>query len=416
MYLCIDLKSFYASVECVERNLDPMTTALVVADITRKEGAITLAITPFLKQQNVKSRSRLYEIPKHLSYIVAPPRMQRYIDYSSAVYGVYLRFFSKEDIHVYSIDEVFIDTSTYAKIYPICPRKLAQKIMDEILIETKIPATCGIGSNLFLAKVALDIFAKHSKDNIGFLDEKLFYEKCFHHVPLTDFWQIGEGTKRRLEQMNLYTFYDITRVEESILYQAFGVDAEILIDHAWGREPTTIAQIKNYVPTSRSISYGQTLERDYSSTEARLVILEMVELLTLDLVDQNLVTNEVFLSISYSRIVQKRASAKSKKMCIFTSSYQELRQFFMEIFDEILIENTPIRKLKIAFKNIKNESFETFHLFTNFAQMEKEKRLYQAINAIKKKHGKSSILRGINLTSYSTTPKKNRQIGGHNKE
>ena len=273
-YICIDLKSFYASVECVERELDPMTTSLVVADPERTDKTICLAVSPALKEQGVRNRCRVFEIPQGISYITAPPRMQLYIDYSANVYRIYLKYFSKEDIHVYSIDEVFIDVTDYVKMYEMTPRELGEAVMEDILRTVGIPSTCGIGTNLYLAKIALDITAKHAEDRIGELDEAMYQRTLWDHRPLTDFWRVGPGIAKELERRGIYTMRGIAMAQEESLYHLFGVDAELLIDHAWGRETVTIADIKAYKAENNCLSSGQVLPCSYSYEKAALIELE----------------------------------------------------------------------------------------------------------------------------------------------
>ena len=271
-YVCIDLKSFYASVECVERGLDPMTTNLVVADAERTEKTICLAVSPSMKARGIPGRCRVFEIPKDIRYIMATPRMQRYIDYSAKIYDIYLRYISKEDIHVYSIDEVFMDVTDYLSLYRMNARELAAKIMKDIRAATGIPAAAGVGTNLYLSKIALDIIAKRSKDFIGVLDEESYRSLLWRHRPLTDFWRIGEGTVRRLARVGITTMEQIALADERALHKMFGVDAELLIDHAWGRETVTMADIKAYHPKVHSISNGQVLPRDYAGVVIRLLL------------------------------------------------------------------------------------------------------------------------------------------------
>ncbi|MBQ2503308.1 MAG: DNA repair protein, partial [Lachnospiraceae bacterium] len=263
-YLCIDLKSFYASVECAERGLDPMTTRLVVADPTRTDKTICLAISPAMKALGIHNRCRVFEIPKGIDYIMAPPRMQKYLDYSAEIYGIYLKYISKQDIYVYSVDEAFMDVTEYLKLYGMTAKELGQRIMQDIYDTVHVRATCGIGSNLYLTKIALDITAKHAADFIGELDEESYCKTLWDHKPLTDFWRIGGGIARRLAPYGIYTMGDIARADEDLLYRLFGIDAELLIDHAWGREPVTIADIKNYHTRTKSITSGQVLMCDYN--------------------------------------------------------------------------------------------------------------------------------------------------------
>ena len=299
-YLCIDLKSFYASVECAERGLDAMTTNLVVADPERTEKTICLAVSPSMKKLGVKNRCRLFQIPSNIEYIIAVPRMQLYIDYSAEIYSIYLKYVSKEDIYPYSIDECFLDVTHYLNLYQVSAQELGQTIMDDIMRTTKVPASCGIGTNLYLTKIALDITAKHAKNSIGYLDEELYQKTLWNHTPLTDFWRVGPGIARRLQSIGILTMGDLARANEEQLYRMFGVDAELLIDHAWGREPVTMADIKNYKSKSNSISSGQVLPCDYNYEDARLVIKEMTDLLCLDLVEKDLLTDNLSLMVGYS--------------------------------------------------------------------------------------------------------------------
>ena len=290
-YLCIDLKSFYASVECVERGLDPMTANLVVADSERTDKTICLAVSVNMKKSGVKNRCRLFEIPKNIDYVIAPPRMQKYIDYSCAVYDLYLDYFSKDDVYVYSIDECFIDITPYLNIYKKTPREMAEFLLKEISRKIGIRASCGIGTNLYLTKIALDITAKKADDFIGELNQETFKETLWNHQPLTDFWRIGPGTQRTLNNIGIYTMGQIAWASEEKLYEVFGIDAELLIDHAWGIEPVTIADIKEYQPKSNSISQGQVLAKDYSYKQAEIIVKEMMDLFSLQLVDKQLYTS-----------------------------------------------------------------------------------------------------------------------------
>ena len=299
-YLCIDLKSFYASVECAERGLDAMTTNLVVADPERSVNTLCLAITPAMKKLGVKNRCRLGEIPHTIQYITAPPRMQKYIDYSAEIYGIYLHYIAKEDIHVYSVDEAFMDVTPYLSLYRVSARELGLRIMQEIYDQTGIRAACGVGTNLYLAKIALDITAKPSPDSVGVLDEQTYIRKLWTHKPLTDFWRIGAGIAKKLASYGIFTMRELAEADEDFLYHIFGIDAELLIDHAWGREPVTIAEIKTYRPASQSLSSGQVLMKDYSFKDGELIVKEMSDLLCLDLVSQNLVTKSITLHIGYS--------------------------------------------------------------------------------------------------------------------
>ena len=277
-YLCIDLKTFYASVECVERGLDPFNTNLVVADPDRGKGTICLAVSPKMKMLGVKNRCRVFEIPPNIKYIMATPRMKKYIEYSANIYGIYLKYFSKDDIHVYSIDEAFMDVTNYLKLYKVNAIELAKTIIKDIFKTYGITATAGVGTNMYLAKIALDITAKHSSTNIGYLDEEKYKKELWHHRPLSDFWQVGKGIERRLNKMRIFDMYDIAHTDPKKLYKEFGVNAEYLIDHSFGKESCTIADIKKYKPKTNSITNSQILFEDYSFEKARIVLKEMVEI------------------------------------------------------------------------------------------------------------------------------------------
>lgn len=412
-YLCIDLKSFYASVECVERNQNPLTTDLVVADPDRCRGTICLAVSPSLKAKGVKNRCRIFQIPENLKYIVAPPRMQLYINYSADIYAIYLKYISKEDIHVYSIDEAFLDVTNYLKLYQMTARELGAKIMQDILDTTGITASCGIGTNLYLTKIALDITAKHTPDNIGYLDEELYLKTLWKHTPLTDFWRIGPGIAKRLAASGILTMEDIAKTDEALLYKMFGIDAEYLIDHAWGREPTTIAEIKAYKSRINSLSSGQVLPRDYSFDEGLLIVKEMVDLLCLDLVDKGLVTNSLSLYVGYSNSVDKKAARGTIQMSVTTNSVQIITKHFIELYKKCVDKDVPVRRMNVIFNDVIDEGYEQYDLFTNPAELEKDRKIQQAVNTIKKRYGKNAILKGMNLQESATTQERNRQIGGH---
>lgn len=412
-YLCIDLKSFYASVECVERNQNPLTTDLVVADPDRCRGTICLAVSPSLKAKGVKNRCRIFQIPENLKYIVAPPRMQLYINYSADIYAIYLKYISKEDIHVYSIDEAFLDVTNYLKLYQMTARELGAKIMQDILDTTGITASCGIGTNLYLTKIALDITAKHTPDNIGYLDEELYLKTLWKHTPLTDFWRIGPGIAKRLAASGILTMEDIAKTDEALLYKMFGIDAEYLIDHAWGREPTTIAEIKAYKSRINSLSSGQVLPRDYSFDEGLLIVKEMVDLLCLDLVDKGLVTNSLSLYVGYSNSVDKKAARGTIQMSVTTNSVQIITKHFIELYKKCVDKDVPVRRMNVILNDVIDEGYEQYDLFTNPAELEKDRKIQQAVNTIKKRYGKNAILKGMNLQESATTQERNRQIGGH---
>lgn len=413
IYLCIDLKSFYASVECVERGLDPFKINLVVADPTRGGGAITLAATPAIKKLGVPSRGRIYEIPKNIEYITAPPRMTLYMQYSATIYSIFLKFISSEDIHVYSIDESFLDITSYMSLYNTTPKQLAKMILHEIYNQTGITATVGIGTNLFLAKVALDITAKHAEDCMGYLDEDLFKQLIWHHRPITDIWMIGPGTANRLAMLGIKDLYGVAHYNEKILYKLFGINAEYLIDHAWGREPTEISDIKAYKPSSNSISNSQILFEDYNYKDAYLIMKEMVESNVLQLAEKHLVTNHISLYVGYSKNCIK-PSRGSRKITNTTNSYRILLEEFKLLYKRIINPNYPIRQIGISFGNVKDEIYEQFDLFADQEDIDKEKRVQEALVHIRNKYGKNAVLKGMNFYDKATQRKRNGLVGGHN--
>lgn len=413
VYLCIDLKTFYASVECVSRNLDPFKTLLVVADPSRGKGSICLAVSPAMKEIGVKNRCRVYEIPENINYITAKPRMALYIKYSAEIYGIYLRYLDAQDIHVYSIDEAFLDVTKYLKLYKMDAFMLAKRIMDDIYNELKITATAGIGTNLYLAKIALDISAKHNKTNISYLDEELYKKTLWNHRPLTDFWRIGKGIANRLEKYHIYDMEGIAKCDDQILKKLFGVDYIILKDHANGIEPVTMAEIKKYKSKGQSLSLGQVLFEDYTYQDALLVTKEMVELLSLELIDKHLVTNNISLYIGYSKDIVK-ATGANITISKTTNVYSVLVKEMIDLYKKTTNQFAPIRRVNISFNNLKDELYEQFDLFTDEEQIKKERKLEQTINDLKKKFGKNAILRGMNYEEKATTQKRNLLIGGHN--
>lgn len=413
IYLCIDLKSFYASVECVERGWDPLTARLVVADPERSEKTICLAVSPALKQMGVPNRCRVFQIPKEIPYKMAPPRMQLYIDYAAEIYGVYLKYIAKEDIQVYSIDEAFLDVTDYLHLYQMTAVELGRKIMQDILDTTKIPAACGVGTNLYLAKVALDILAKHETDRIAYLDEARYREKLWKHKPLTDFWRVGRGTVERLSNMGICTMKEIAHARESLLYKAFGIDAELLIDHAWGREPVTIADIKAYRPKNTSFSSGQVLPRDYEYEEGVLVVKEMADLLCLDLVDQGLVTSHISLVIGYSNQKCFEPAKGSTTLRSATSSNRRLLSYVEQLYRRIVRPGAYIRRITLTYTGVMTEDYQQFDLFSNPEETEKDVKAQRAAISIKQRYGRNAILKGMNLEESATTIERNGQIGGH---
>ncbi len=500
-YIALDLKSFYASVECVERGLDPLTTNLVVADESRTEKTICLAVSPSLKAYGISGRARLFEVVQRVKevnavrqrkapgrtfsgasvsdielksspelsvdYITAPPRMAHYIEYSTRIYNVYLKYIAPEDIHVYSIDEVFIDATHYLNTYKLSARELAAKMILDVLETTGITAAAGIGTNLYLAKVAMDIRAKHipadqNGAKIAELDEMSYRRFLWSHRPLTDFWRVGKGYAKRLEEQGLLTMGDIARCSlgkptdhynEDLLYKVFGVNAELLIDHAWGWEPCTIADIKAYKPKSNSIGSGQVLQNPYTFEKAKLIAREMTDLLVLDLVDKCLVTDQIVLTVGYDR--ENLTDPKIKKLykgAITTDAYGRsvpksvhgttnlgrqtsstklILDAVTDLFDRIVDKNLLIRRINISVNRVIDESavqqtekFEQLDFFTDYealqdkkaeeeAEFAREKKIQKTVLDIKKKHGKNAILKGMNLEEGATTTDRNKQIGGH---
>ena len=500
-YIAIDLKSFYASVECVERRMDPLTTNLVVADASRTEKTICLAVSPSLKAYGIPGRARLFEVVQRvrevnrerkskapgrqfsgsscyapelaeypeleIAYIIAPPRMAFYLEYSTMIYNIYLKYIAPEDIHVYSIDEVFMDVTHYLKTYRMTARELASRIIREVLASTGITATAGIGTNLYLCKVAMDIVAKHvpADENgvcIAELDEMSYRKYLWNHRPLTDFWRVGNGYQRKLEENGLYTMGDIARCSlggdreyhnEELLYRLFGINAELLIDHAWGWEPVTMDLIKEYKPETNSLSSGQVLQCPYDFKKGKLIVREMTDLLVLDLVDKKLVTDQMVLTIGYDienladkkirkgykgevtvdhygRMVPKHAHGTANLNCQ-TSSTRLIMDAVMELYDRIVDPKLLIRRVTIVANHLVEETtvkdapvFEQMDLFTDYAalekeqeeentRMEKERKLQEAMLSVKKKYGKNAMLKGMNLEEGAMTIERNNQIGGH---
>lgn len=499
-YIAIDLKSFYASVECVERRRDPLTTHLVVADPSRTEKTICLAVSPSLKAYGLPGRVRLFEVvqkvrginaerllkaPGHrflgssddagllagdpslsLEYIIAPPRMARYMQISTQIYQIYLRYIAPEDIHVYSIDEVFLDATAYLRTYHLSARDLARKMILDVLQETGITATAGIGTNLYLAKVAMDVEAKHIAPDengvrIAELNELSYRRSLWSHRPLTDFWRVGRGYARKLEEVGLHTMGDIARCSlggpsdfynEDLLYRMFGVNAELLIDHAWGWEPCTMADIKAYRPASRSSGSGQVLSCPYSSGRARLVVREMADQLALDLTARHQVTDQIVLTIGYDassltdpsirktyrgpvtsdrygKPVPKPAHG-TEHLSSLTASSRRILDAATALYDRIINPSLLVRRLYLTAGDVVSESaasgpvFQQMDLFTDYAarearekevkEMEKrDRRIQDALLSIKAKYGKNAVLRGMNLEEGATARERNEQIGGH---
>ena len=412
-YLCIDLKSFYASVECVERGLDPITTNLVVADPERTDKTICLAITPAMKALGIKNRCRVFEIPKAVDYITAPPRMKKYIDYAADIYGIYLRYISKDDIHVYSIDEAFLDITHYLQLYRKSAKELAQMLMGKVFDELGICATCGIGTNLYLAKVALDITAKHSPDFIGILDEKQYQETMWDHRPLTDFWRIGHGTADQLARFGVYTMRGITETPEDVLYRCFGIDAEILIDHAWGREPTTMADIKAYRSKTNCLSSGQVLMRNYSFEEAEIIVIEMVDQLCRDMVEKAVITDSITLYVGYDNHLHT-STRGSTTVELTTNADSILVPAAVSLFRRIVNPLYPVRRINVTCNRLfPDNGTRQISFFDDTSNLERNHALQKTMLAIKHRFGKNTIIKGTSLQEAATARERNRQIGGH---
>jgi len=414
--ICIDLKSFYASVECVERGLDPFKTNLVVADPTRSKSTICLAITPAMKALGIRNRCRIHEIPENIEYITAMPRMQLYIDYSAKIYGIYLRYVSKEDIHVYSVDECFIDVTNYLSLYHLSEKEMALELMKAVMDETGITATAGVGTNLYLAKIAMDIVAKHVDDHIGILDEFSYREQLWNHTPLNDFWRIGSRTEKKLAGYGIHTMGDIAMASltsEDWLYKMFGIDAELLIDHAWGYETCRMRDIKNYHSEEHSLSNGQVLMRNYTFEEAEVIVREMTDNLVLDLFEKGMVTNSVTLWIAYDHRYEHEASKGTVKLSKPTNSSHKIIEAVEELYQKITDRHTGIRRLDVCANRIAPESYIQYSLFDDPIQTDKERHLQEAVLSVKQRYGKNAIMRGSNLLECSTYRERNNQIGGH---
>lgn len=413
VYLCIDLKSFYASVECAERGLDPMTTNLVVADLERSEKTICLAITPAMKALGIKNRCRIFEIPKGVQYIAATPRMQLYIDYAAEIYSIYLKYISKDDIHVYSIDEVFMDVTDYLTLYQMSARELGQMITEDIYKQLSIRATCGIGTNLYLAKVALDITAKHSPDFIGELTEETYCSTLWNHKSLTDFWRVGAGTAKRLASVGIFTMGDIAHANEDLLYHLFGIDAELLIDHAWGREPVTLPDIKAYKSQSNCLSSGQVLGCSYNFADGKLVVKEMTDLLCLDMVDKNLVTKSITLHVGYDNRLNVPSAHGSTTLSEETNADILIIPAVTALYERIVNPSYTIKRINVSCNNVVPEEYHQYSLLVDAEELERNRKVQKAVISIKNKYGKNAILKGMNLEEHATTRERNHQIGGH---
>lgn len=390
-----------------------MKENLVVADPERSEKTICLAVSPALKALGVKNRCRIFEIPKNIEYIVAEPRMQLYIDYSAEIYGIYLKYISKDDIHVYSIDEVFIDATNYLEFYHVTARDLSKMITEEIYNTLGIRSTCGIGTNMYLAKVALDITAKHADDFIGFLSEETYKKNLWDHRPITDFWRVGNGTANKLARYGIFTMRDVAEADEEFLYRIFGIDAELLIDHAYGIEPTTISDIKRYKAKDNCLTSGQVLMRDYNFEEGRLIVKEMMDLLCLDLSDKELVTNSITLHVGYSNKLDLKPAHGTTSLRSETNNAEVMVEAVSYLYEKIVNPQFPIRRVNITCNRVVKEQYRQFSMFDEEEHTDKNRRIQKTVVNIKKKYGKNSIMKGMNLQEAATTMDRNRQIGGH---
>ena len=416
VYMCLDLKSFYASVECADLGVDPFTTPLVVADASRGLGAITLAISPALKQLGVKNRCRLFEIPSTIEYMAVRPRMRRYMEVSASIYGVLLDYVAPEDIHVYSIDEYFIDVTPYSRLYKKTYRELALLFKDSVLEQTKIHATVGLGTNLFLAKIALDVLAKHAPQGIGMLNEELFKEKIWHHQPITDIWQIGKGIASRLHKYGVVDLHGITTVPEDRWYKEFGVNAELLIDHAWGRETCTMKEIHAYRPAKHSLSRGQILLRNYSYEECFVPLREMVESLLLELIAEKALTKYISLGVRYADRTVK-GTGGSRRLSKYTCSLEVLSQAVLELYKETAHRHQEIRQLSVGLDDLVSRDAIPWEEDLFSATQGVEEKAYEVertVLTIKEKFGKNSILRASSLQEEGTMQFRNTLVGGHN--
>ena len=432
-YLCIDLKSFYASVECADRGLDPMTTNLVVADGTRTEKTICLAVSPSMKALGVRNRCRVFEIPKGIPYTMAPPRMARYIQKSAEIYGTYLRWVGKEDVHVYSIDEAFLDVTPYLDLYGMGARELGERIREDVVARNGIPATCGLGTNLYLAKVALDITAKHSPGFFGELDEESYRQTLWNHRPITDFWRVGPGIARRLSELGIHTMGELALAAPEPVYEALGRDAEILIDHAWGIEPVTMEDIKSYKSEGHSLSNGQVLPRPYKYPEARLVFREMIEVLCTDMFSKNLVTKGCTWWVSYDyksleacpgydgpvsidfygRLHPKHSNG-TVKLPTLTNNLQIITGPLLKQFDDKTDHRLLYRRLGVCAMDVTEDmGIFQMNMFIDYEALERDRRLQGAMLEVRRKFGPNAVFKGMNMLEGATTLERNQQIGGH---
>ena len=412
VYFVIDARSFYASVECVARGLDPMKAKLVVADASRTDKTICLAVSPALKALGVRNRCRLFEVPKDIDFIIAKPRMKHYVEMAANIYRIYLRHLSKEDMHVYSIDEIILDVTDYLKLYKIKARDFALQLMKEVKDELGIPMTCGIGTNMYLAKVASGITAKHSPEGIGWLTEEKFIKTLHKHTPLTDFWQISRGISSHLARLGIYDMEGITKADEDLLYKEFGVNAELLIDHAYGREPVRMKDIKAYKGRSHSLGSGQILPNGYYHDDAKLVLKEMVDSLCLDLAKKGLVSNLLVVDINYDDDIHDHVH-----FSVRLASLTNLSSIYMKeaarAFDEKTDWTRKVRRINVAFADVCSEDYEQYDLFADVEEVNKDKSLRDALLLIEEKYGKNAVLRGMDYKKNATRRERNTMVGGH---
>lgn len=412
-FFVIDLKSFYASCECIMRGLDPFQTALIVADPTRGMGTISLAATPYIKSLGVKSRCRRFEIPAEISYICAKPRMKKYMEFSASVYKCFLKFFSEEDIHVYSIDESFINVGPYITMYNKSLTEIALMVLNEIKSTTLLTATCGIGDNMYLAKIALDILAKGSPNGIAYLDSNLYTKKLWFHEPITDFFQVGSGIAKRLLKYDATNMHDVAMLGEKVLKEEFGVNGIDLYNHAFGYDDTTMMDIKSYVPVSKCFSASQVLFSDYTILEAKTILTEMVYNITLQLSQKKLYCKCIAVSILYSKEIGGY-SAKRRSLSSYTASFNELKTEFMSLYLMTANQN-KIRRIGIAISELSNIKSNQLNLFDNNDDTKSEK-LFETLNDIRTKFGSASVLLALSYTKEATAVERSKMIGGHNSE
>lgn len=414
VYFCIDQKSFYASVECVARGLNPMTTMLAVADAERSSNTICLAVSVAAKKKGIKNRCRLGDVPKNMGIIIAPPRMQLYIDYAAEIYGVFLKYFAPEDIYVYSIDESFIDVTPYLSLYGLPPKELAKKVIEDIKETVGTLSTCGIGTNLYLAKVALDIMAKHAPDFIAELTEQSYCDKLWDHQPITDFWRVGNGTANRLKQRGMTTMGGVAHCDEDLLYKVFGINAELLIDHAWGREPCLISDIKAYKSSTKSLSSSQVLMRDYNAKDALIVVKEMADQLCLDMAAHKYLTESISLYIGYSYTEGVSPSGGTADLAFGTNLSSVVLPAIEVLYCRIVKHGVPIRQIGLSCNSVYEDTGAyQLNMFEDVEKQIKGKALQDALLQIRSRYGKNAILKGINYDPAGTGRERNLQIGGH---